>query len=102
MNTLITFVRFEIWFLLLGLILVVSYQILTGKINLHGILFEKNGGQKNSPVRVQLLLFTLTGAFYYFLQVLDNPTGFPKVPQELLLILGGSNVVYLGGKSYSL
>lgn len=102
MNALVTFVRIEIWFLLLSFMLVVAYQILIGKINIRGLLFEKNSIGSFSTVRVQLLLFTLIGAVYYILQVSDNPKEFPKDTQELLLILGGSNMVYLGGKSYSL
>lgn len=102
MEALGTFLQFELLLLLVGLALVVAYQILTGRINTKRMLFEKKGINQYSSARVQLLLFTLAGAFYYFFKVIDDPTRFPDVPQELLLILGGSNIIYLGGKSYSL
>lgn len=102
MDTLVAFLCFEIWFLLIGLMLIVIYQILTGKINTKRMLFEKNGSCSYSPGRVQLLLLTLISVFYYILEVINNPTQFPKIPQELLLILGGSNIIYLVSKAYSL
>ena len=106
MDTLVTFIHFEIWFLLIGLLLLVVYQILTGKIELKGILIEKDCSGKTvkgySQVRVQLLIFTVIGACYYLQQVVNNPNEFPKVSEELLLLMGGSNMTYLGGKYYSL
>ena len=66
------------------------------------MLFEKKGTRNYSPSRVQLLVFILTGALYFLLEIVENPTQFPDVPQELLLIFGGSNVLYLGSKFYSL
>ncbi len=101
MENLCLFVRYEIWFLLLGFALVIGYQILTGKINTKGLLLDKETG-KLSPGRVQLLTFTLFGVLYYFFQVLEDPIkGFPDIPDGLLYALGGSNAFYLGGKSYS-
>ncbi|MGR3309723.1 MAG: hypothetical protein ACUZ77_03015 [Candidatus Brocadiales bacterium] len=60
MENLCLFVRYEIWFLLLGFALVIAYQILTGKINTKGLLLDKETG-KLSPGRVQLFtrLFNL-------------------------------------------
>ncbi len=102
MDYLIIFIRYEIWVFLLGMVSAVVYQILTGKIKINGLFVEKNGSNKYSTVRVQLLFFTLMGAFYYLYQVLGNPTEFPDISGELLLMMGGSNMAYLGGKSYSL
>lgn len=106
MDTLITFIHLEIWFLLIGLLLLVVYQILTGKIEIKGILVEKDVPGKSvkrySQVRIQLSIFTVIGAFYYLQQVVNNPKEFPKVSEELLLLIGGSNMTYLGGKYYSL
>ena len=104
MNTLSAVRHYEIWSFLLGVVTIVAYQLLTGKINMNGLLYEKNSRHGFSPGRLQLLLFTLGGAVYYVLRVLGNPElgKFPEVPNEFLLLLGGSNVFYLGGKFYSL
>lgn len=104
MNALATLIRYEIWFLVIGLALVVAYQLLTGQINTKGLLDEKAGDRRFSPAQLQLLLFTVGGAFYYLLLVLDNPKPgtFPNVPNELLLILAGSHVFYQTGNLSSL
>ncbi len=41
MEALITIVRFEIWFFIGSLALLVGYQMLTGKINMSGLLDDK-------------------------------------------------------------
>ena len=86
-----------------GLALVVGFQILTGKINVQGLLNDKSSDGGFSPGRLQLLVFTIGGAVSYLFLVLDNPKlgQFPDVPNELLLVLGGSNLFYLAGKFYS-
>lgn|SRR5574337_1358194 len=95
-------VRYEVWFFLFGLMSAVVYKILIGKIKIKGLLVEKNGSNNFSQIRVQLLIFTLIAAFHYLSQVLGNPKEFPNVSEKWLLLMGGSNMVYLGGKSYSL
>jgi hypothetical protein len=95
----IAFLRLEIGFLLGGLLLVVIYQMLTGKINLNGLLTEGRT-REISPARVQLLVLTLAGALFYIYKATTTPGGLPEIPQELLLFLGGSHIVYLGGKTY--
>ena len=99
MDTFVTFLHVEIRFFLVGLALIIAYQILTGRISTKKMFAEKDGTGRFSIGRVQLLVLTLTGAFYYVLQVVDNPSGLPEVSQDLLLILGGSNIIYLGGKA---
>jgi len=94
------FVRYEIWLLILGLIFVVGYQLLTGRINTKKLLHNKTT-DRPSPGRVQLLMLTLVGALYYLLRTADDPQKLPEIPNELLLILGGSNLVYLTGKASS-
>ena len=41
MESLITFIKFETWFLPAGLAFIVSYQILTWRININKILLDK-------------------------------------------------------------
>lgn len=103
METLAIFVQLEIWLILGGLALVVAYKMLTGRINMRGLLDDKAAGGL-SPGRVQLLVLTLAGAGYYLLLTVENghPTEFPEVPQELLALVGGSNLVYLGSKVRSM
>ena len=81
---------------------IVAFKLLIGQINVRGLLTDKEDG-KFSPGRLQLLMATLGGALFYFVKIAgaaDMDT-LPPVPAELLLIVGGSNVGYLGGKIYS-
>lgn len=101
METLAVFLRYEIWVLLGALLLIVGYQLLTGKIITNGLLLSKDDDVGVSPARVQLLMFTLTGAFYYLAQVLHDPSsGLPNPPQQLVEALLGSNLLYMGSKGY--
>ncbi|MBI3365148.1 MAG: hypothetical protein HY033_09600 [Ignavibacteriae bacterium] len=101
MATLSIFVRYEICFFLVALAGIIGYRMLTGKINLQGLLDTKDGSGQYSSARLQLLLSTLTGACYFIAAVAEDPTKFPPVPDYLLAALGGSNLVYLGSKSAS-
>lgn len=67
MEQLIPIIRFEVWLLLGGLALIVAYKMLTGGINMEGLLDDKKDKQTAgfSPARVQLLILTLLGAGYY-------------------------------------
>lgn len=106
METLTAVVRFEVWFLLGSLALVVVFKMLTGGINMKGLLDDKKDKQTAgfSPARVQLLILTLFGAGYYLLLTVKDgyPTEFPEVPQELIALVGGGNLVYLGAKARSM
>ncbi len=102
MSNLAAFVRLEISFWLIGLVSIVVYQMLTGRINTRRMLHEKDEAHRYSPGRLQLLVLVLANAFFYLLQVVQNPTRLPEIPPELVLGLGGSNAIYLGGKLYSL
>ncbi|MFB3078347.1 MAG: hypothetical protein ACE1Y4_10105 [Lysobacterales bacterium] len=85
-----------------SLAVIVGFKLLSGSINVAGLLADKETGAF-SPGRLQLLLATLGGALFYFSQIVsaDDPSALPPVPTELLLLLGGSNLGYLGGKIYS-
>jgi len=99
-QTLVTFLSYEVWCLLGAFFLLIGYRILTGKIKMNGLLSAKDRDGGLSPARIQLLAFTLTGAFYYVMKVIENPTELPAVPQSVLLALGGSNLFYAGSKAY--
>lgn len=79
----------------------VSALLLTGNMNLDGLFYgiKSDGNRYFSPERVQLFLFTLAVAFQFLSAVLRDPSHFPDVPTGWLAMLGGSHVVYLGGKA---
>ena len=85
-----------------SLIAIVLFKLLAGSINLVGVLNDKET-HSFSPGRLQLLLATFGGAAFYFSQIasMKNPSAMPSVPPELLVIVGGSNLLYLGGKIHS-
>jgi hypothetical protein len=99
MNFLVTILCWEVWLFLLSLAAVVVMGLFNGQINMKGLLHGKGKGSTEiSPERVQLLLFTLGAAFQYVTQVLEHPNSFPQVPETWIALLGGSHLVYLGGK----
>lgn len=97
METLKVFLRLEIGVLVGSLVLIAAYQMLTGHINLRGLLTE-SGSSEVSSARLQLLVLTLAGALYY-IYITASAGKLPEIPQELLLLLGGSHIVYLGNKT---
>lgn len=88
-----------------GLLAIVIFRLLAGRINTRGLLQDKQTAKTGnfSPGRLQLLIVTLGGAAFYFSEIVGaaDTGALPPVPDELLLIAGGSNVTYLGGKIYS-
>jgi hypothetical protein len=102
MESLKAFIQFQVWFLLLALSGIVAYQLVTGKIHTKGLLSEKDNTGRLSPGRTQLLLSTIAGAIYYILSIDPEMNSLPAPPDEILAVLAGSNLVYLGEKFYSL
>jgi len=107
--------RIELWIFLIGLLIVVAYGMLTGTINMRGMLADKIGSGSApslptpsragfSPARLQMLLSSLAVAFYYIGQVATTfQTGkFPTIPNEMIYVLGGSHAFYLGSKTFGL
>ena len=100
-----------IWFVKLivlvfvgGLAAIIAQRLITGQINTTGLLYgtKKDGTKYFSPERVQLLIFTLGTAMFYLNSVTQNRASgvLPDVPNEVLVLLGGSHAIYLGGKAY--
>lgn len=102
---LVKIIGWEILIFLVALAATIVFQLMTGQINTDGLLRTKLGDARGklSPERVQLLVATLGAAMYYVLQVSTNPNSgtLPDVPQTWPAMLGGSNLLYLGGKAYS-
>ena len=98
-NSLATFIEFELWAILGSLAAVVAYQMVARHINTQGLLNDKRT-KTIDPGRVQLLLATLTTAVAY----LANPHAFADVSVQAGAgtALGASNVFYLIKKYRSL
>ncbi|HVP53372.1 MAG TPA: hypothetical protein VMU45_00125 [Candidatus Eisenbacteria bacterium] len=105
MDLLLQVVRWEVWIFLLALAGTVAFQLLTGRINTTNLLSRKLGGSRGdiSPERVQLLATTLGAAFYYVMQAAAAAKSgkLPDVPETWPAVMGGSNLIYLGGKAYA-
>jgi hypothetical protein len=84
---------------LAGLSLVLAFQLLTGSINTRGLITDKVTGTL-SPARVQLIFFTIAGALYYLYHTVQAEK-FVPLNNELLMAIGGSSVVYISGKTYT-
>ena len=65
--------------------------------SLRGLLRASDGSF--SPGRVQMLVLTLVTAIQYLLTTIGNPAQLPAIPANLLMVLGGSHLVYLGSKA---
>lgn len=75
--------------------------MLSGKITTKGLLASPESSY--DPERLMLLIATFIGAAYYAsitLPLLEqkNITALPDVPEELLYLLGSSQLAYLTGK----
>jgi hypothetical protein len=99
MNTMFTVMRYEMFFLFGALAFIVGYRLLTGRINTKGLLQDKVT-KEFSPGRLQMLIATAGIAIYFVVQVIQTEK-LPQLPQELMLALAGSHLLYLGGKTYS-
>lgn len=96
--------------LLAGFVGLVLWKLTTGSISLNYLLYgearrvRQGAGHSAffSPGRAQMLISTVAFAGYYLLQVIQDPTHFPDVPDGLLVVLAASHAVYLGGKAQSL
>ena len=115
-----TVLKYEILLFLGALALIVSYQLLTGRINMHRLHFAKGGaaggpstGEKTnpstqrrtnglSPSRIQLLVITIGVAIYLLAEVVRDPSQFPETPTGLLLLMAGSEAIYLARKANNL
>lgn len=90
-------------FFLAGLVFVVLFKVLTGAINTRGLLVDK-ASRQFSPVRFQLLIFTMLALGQFLLNAdfgQGNDAALPKIDDDLLYALAGSQAIYLTGKGNS-
>ena len=95
--------HFELLGFLFALGAVVAFQMMTGRINLVGVISQKdpNNPNQTSPERVQLLLATLAAAATYLGEVAKNTSGtMPDVSNQWLYLMGGSSGISVLGKAW--
>ncbi len=51
-----------------------------------------------SPSRIQLLVVSIGVAIYLLVEVVRDPSQFPEIPFGLLLLMAGSETIYLARK----
>ena len=112
MGSVTAILRYDILLFLAALALVVVYQLLIGKINVRRLLFAKgraavgpSTGRRTSglsPSRIQLLVVSIGVAIYLLAAAARDPSGFPEIPIGLLLLLAGSEILYLVRKANNL
>lgn len=96
-------ITLEIRLFLAAAAFIVVFQMLTGRINMRGLLVDP-GSRTFSAARLQMLLASVTVAFAYLSRLPDwhDFSSLPDIPTEQLVLLGGSHAIYLGGKGASL
>ena len=104
--------QYEILLFLGALALIVFYQLLTGRINMRRLLFAKgreSAGPSTrrrtsglSPSRIQLLVISIGIAIYLLAEVSRDPSQFPEIPTGMLLLMVGSETIYLARKANNL
>jgi hypothetical protein len=102
---LMSVLRLEIWTFFIVLLGVVVYKLVTGGINTKGLLYTTEGKKLEfSSARLQALIVTIGAAAYYLYLVLTT-RDFPKFLgndfYEFFGILGGSNLIFLAGKLWT-
>ena len=95
-------IEFELWIVVLGVPLMVIYQMLTGRINVKRLLADKDADKETgalSASRTQMLLLTVAGAIGYIALAAQSDGHLPTVDPNLVFIMGGSHSIYLATKA---
>lgn len=94
--------RLELLGFLYVLVAVIAYQMLTRRINVSGLLQQKDGGGGASPERIQLLLATMAAGANYLVEVGKSTNGnLPDISNTWLYLMGGSSSIYVLRKAWS-
>ncbi|MFV2045552.1 MAG: hypothetical protein ACC700_20250 [Anaerolineales bacterium] len=112
MGPVTTVLRYEVLLFLGAIAFIITYQLLAGKINTRRLLFAKGRDAAGptirrrtsglSPSRIQLLVITIGVAIYLLAEVIRDPSRFPEIPTGLLLLMAGSEAIYLARKANNL
>jgi hypothetical protein len=85
-----------------GLAVAIVFQLLTRRINLSGLLRQKDGSGEISPERIQLLLATIAGSARFIGSVATTKGAtLPDISNGWLYLLGGSSSAYVIGKAWN-
>lgn len=91
------FIHIEIWLILVSFAFLLLIRMITGQINLFGLITDKRSGGI-SVSRLQLLILTLASAGILFS---DPQTLFNSDTDLVAMVFGGSQALYLYKKSKS-
>jgi len=82
---------------------VIGWQILTGRIEMGGMLYERDpaGRLVYSPARLQLLLVSLAGAAQLLWRFTGNPDHLASANPLVLAGMGASQLSYLASKAWA-
>ena len=82
---------------------IILWQMLTGRISLAGLLYERDPAGKlvYSPARLQLLVTSLIGVVQYLMDFTGDPATLPGVNPLVLTGVGGSQIVFLVSKAWA-
>ena len=91
---------------LYSLIAVIGYQLFTRQINVRGLLLQKtgrrNGPERVSPGRIQLLLATIAASASFLNAVASSKDGkMPDFDPHWLYVLGASSGIYTLEKAFA-
>ena len=100
MSWVITFGRWGLTALIAGFGAAILWKLLTSGVRLRGVLLAQDGSV--SPGRVQLLLATLFTAWRFLPGIMHHPAHWPDISGGLVMMMGGSQIVYLAAKAWSL
>jgi hypothetical protein len=99
MTLLISFARWELIVLAVSFGAIIFWK-LWQTASFAGLLRSSDGTL--SPGRIQLLILTVMTAMQYLVATIHDPTQMPTIPSTLVTVLGGSQVVYLGSKAWTI
>jgi hypothetical protein len=100
--TIMDVIRFEVWAIVGASAALMVYKLVTRRISTSGLL--SNGGTAIAATRVQMLVTSAFVAISYLEIVATSHDAWtlPEVPAHLLVLLGGSQAIHLGGKGAAL
>lgn len=96
----------QVW--LAALVVVIFSKVLGGQINTRGLLNWDSDKHMNSE-RLPVLLAAVAVPLYYAIHVMGTPLEamkhgeqyiMPDLPDEILLLFGGSQTAYITGKAF--
>ena len=98
MRLLANLARWELIILVTSFAAVMLWRLLK-TASLAGLLRSSDGTL--SPGRIQLLMLTVLTALQCLLTTIHDPYHLPSIPSNLVIALGGSQLVYLGAKAWN-